>query len=174
MAKSLPACWLMSMWLACILEAEGGAHWSCCVLAHLSRQVSTCCTSPFMLCRWRSELEAARTLETEEKYRQYAGILSGHLQACEAILSQVSWVFWEQKKPVPPRIQLLASGPGGHFAPASMQLAAVALLARCFCKALLSPSCRPACCSPCSLMTCWASLATSRSSTGRSASSPGL
>eukprot|EP00891_Asterochloris_glomerata_P005633 jgi/Astpho2/5633/e_gw1.00079.14.1_t len=78
-----------SMWLACILEAEGGAHWSCCVLAHLSRQVSTCCTSPFMLCRWRSELEAARTLETEEKYRQYAGTLSGHLQACEAILSQL-------------------------------------------------------------------------------------
>ena len=77
------------------------------MLAHLSRQASMRCTSSFMLCRWRSELEAARTLETEEKYRQYAGTLSGHLQACEAILSQVSWAFWEQKKPALPRTQLL-------------------------------------------------------------------
>ena len=86
------------------------------------------------LCRWRSELEAARTLETEEKYRQYAGTLSGHLQACDAILSQVSWVFWEQRKPAPPSAWL-----GSHSVLASMQLAAVGLPATCFCKALLTP-----------------------------------
>ncbi len=41
-------------------------------------------------CRWHTELEAARTLETEEKYRRYADTLSGHLASCDALLETVS------------------------------------------------------------------------------------
>ncbi|KAK9817306.1 hypothetical protein WJX72_012420 [[Myrmecia] bisecta] len=50
--------------------------------------------------KWHSELEAARTSETEEKYRQYAGTLSGHLQTCEALLAKVDETlgFFEQLK----------------------------------------------------------------------------
>ena len=40
-------------------------------------------------CRWHTELEAARTLETEEKYRRYADTLSGHLASCDALLEKV-------------------------------------------------------------------------------------
>ena len=40
--------------------------------------------------RWHSELEAARTLETEEKYQQYAKSLRGHLQALEGLQDKVS------------------------------------------------------------------------------------
>jgi len=39
--------------------------------------------------RWHTELEAARTLETEEKYRRYADTLSGHLFSCDALLNKV-------------------------------------------------------------------------------------
>eukprot|EP00884_Botryococcus_braunii_P022753 jgi/Botrbrau1/9161/Bobra.160_3s0033.1 len=39
--------------------------------------------------RWNSELEAARTSETEEKYRQYAATLQGHLQTCAGLLQKV-------------------------------------------------------------------------------------
>ncbi len=39
--------------------------------------------------RWNSELEAARTTETEEKYRQYAATLKGHLQTCAGLLQKV-------------------------------------------------------------------------------------
>ncbi|KAK9825230.1 hypothetical protein WJX74_002000 [Apatococcus lobatus] len=38
------------------------------------------------LYRWHAELEAARTIETEEKYRQYAATLQGHLQTCSSIM----------------------------------------------------------------------------------------
>jgi hypothetical protein len=39
--------------------------------------------------RWHTELEAARTLETEAKYRRYADTLNGHLQACSGLLDKV-------------------------------------------------------------------------------------
>lgn len=39
--------------------------------------------------RWNSELEAARTSETEEKYRQYAATLQGHLQTCGDLIQKV-------------------------------------------------------------------------------------
>ena len=39
--------------------------------------------------RWHTELEAARTLEIEEKYRRYADTLSGHLASCDALLRKV-------------------------------------------------------------------------------------
>ena len=42
------------------------------------------------LYRWHTELEAARTLETEEKYRRYADTLSGHLASCDGLLEKVS------------------------------------------------------------------------------------
>ena len=51
-------------------------------------------------CRWHTELEAARTLETEEKYRRYADTLSGHLSSCDALLGKVNaWmlVFCEER-----------------------------------------------------------------------------
>lgn len=38
--------------------------------------------------QWHSELEAARTSETEEKYRRYASMLEGHLQGCQQILAK--------------------------------------------------------------------------------------
>ena len=41
-------------------------------------------------CRWHAELEAARTLETEEKYRQYAASLKSHLDSCLSIMQAVS------------------------------------------------------------------------------------
>ena len=48
--------------------------------------------------RWHSELEAARTLETEEKYQQYAKSLRGHLQAVEGLRDKVS-MPWTNKNP---------------------------------------------------------------------------
>ena len=39
--------------------------------------------------KWHSELEVARTLETEQKYRLYAVALEGHLQTCNHILNKV-------------------------------------------------------------------------------------
>ncbi len=39
--------------------------------------------------RWHTELEAARTLETEEKYRRYADTLCGHLASCDRLLEKV-------------------------------------------------------------------------------------
>ena len=41
-------------------------------------------------CRWHGELEAARTSETEEKYRRYAATLEAHLNGCQQILDKVS------------------------------------------------------------------------------------
>ena len=38
--------------------------------------------------QWHSELEAARTSETEEKYRRYASTLEGHLHGCKQILAK--------------------------------------------------------------------------------------
>ena len=38
--------------------------------------------------QWHSELEAARTSETEEKYRRYAATLEGHLRGCQQILDK--------------------------------------------------------------------------------------
>ena len=40
-------------------------------------------------CRWHGELEAARTSETEEKYRRYAATLDAHLAGCQQILDKV-------------------------------------------------------------------------------------
>lgn len=40
--------------------------------------------------RWHTELEAARTLETEQKYRNYADALKGHLTSCDDLLEKVS------------------------------------------------------------------------------------
>lgn len=39
--------------------------------------------------RWHTELEAARTLETEQKYRNYAEALKGHLTSCDHLLEKV-------------------------------------------------------------------------------------
>ncbi len=39
--------------------------------------------------RWHTELEAARTLETEQKYRNYADALKGHLTSCNHLLEKV-------------------------------------------------------------------------------------
>ena len=39
--------------------------------------------------RWHTELEAARTLETEEKYQQYAETLRGNLSMLEGLQSKV-------------------------------------------------------------------------------------
>ncbi|BDA42423.1 Conserved oligomeric Golgi complex subunit 3 [Coccomyxa sp. Obi] len=39
--------------------------------------------------RWHTELEAARTLETEQKYRNYADALKGHLTSCDDLLEKV-------------------------------------------------------------------------------------
>ncbi len=38
--------------------------------------------------KWHAELEAACALETEEKYKRYADLLSSHLTTCEGILKQ--------------------------------------------------------------------------------------
>lgn len=40
--------------------------------------------------RWHSELEAARTLETEEKYKEYAASLRGNIKSLEAQLAKVT------------------------------------------------------------------------------------
>lgn len=39
--------------------------------------------------RWHTELEAARTSETEQKYRRYAEMLHGHVQSCDHLLEKV-------------------------------------------------------------------------------------
>lgn len=39
--------------------------------------------------RWHSELESARTLETEEKYQQYADSLRSQLTVLEQLQAQV-------------------------------------------------------------------------------------
>lgn len=39
--------------------------------------------------RWHSELEAARVLETEEKHREYAESLRGHIQALDGLQQKV-------------------------------------------------------------------------------------
>ena len=51
--------------------------------------------------RWHTELEAARTSETEEKYRQYAATLTGHLQACDDLIGKVatSWAWFTCVRP---------------------------------------------------------------------------
>jgi hypothetical protein len=38
---------------------------------------------------WQAELEAACARETEEKYRRYAALLRGHLDACGALQDKV-------------------------------------------------------------------------------------
>lgn len=43
--------------------------------------------------RWLSELEAARSSETEEKFRRYGGALEGHLAACDGLLAIVKEVL---------------------------------------------------------------------------------
>ena len=43
--------------------------------------------------RWHTELEAAQMIEREEKYRQYADTLSGHLASCDRLLEKAS-TFW--------------------------------------------------------------------------------
>ena len=43
--------------------------------------------------RWHSELEAARTLETEEKYKEYAGSLKAHIAGLDAQHTKVSSSF---------------------------------------------------------------------------------
>lgn len=39
--------------------------------------------------KWHTELEAACASETEEKYRQYAQLLQGHLASCDKLQDQV-------------------------------------------------------------------------------------
>ncbi len=41
--------------------------------------------------RWHSELEAAQTLETEEKYKEYAASLKGQIQDLELQYAKVSF-----------------------------------------------------------------------------------
>lgn len=42
--------------------------------------------------RWLSELEAARSSETEEKFRRYGAALERHLAACDGLLASVKEV----------------------------------------------------------------------------------
>lgn len=42
--------------------------------------------------RWLSELEAARSSETEEKFRRYSAALEGHLATCDSLLATVKEV----------------------------------------------------------------------------------
>jgi hypothetical protein len=42
--------------------------------------------------RWLSELEAARSGETEGKFRRYAAALEGHLATCDDLLAVVKQV----------------------------------------------------------------------------------
>ncbi len=42
--------------------------------------------------RWLSELEAARSSETEEKFRRYGAALEGHLATCDGLLAVVKQV----------------------------------------------------------------------------------
>ena len=42
--------------------------------------------------RWLSELEAARSGETEGKFRRYAAALEGHLATCDGLLAVVKQV----------------------------------------------------------------------------------
>lgn len=42
--------------------------------------------------RWLSELEAARSSETEEKFRRYSAALEGHLATCDGLLATVKEV----------------------------------------------------------------------------------
>lgn len=51
--------------------------------------------------QWHSELEAARTSETEEKYRRYASTLEGHMRGCQQILSKARTAGW-LPHPTPP------------------------------------------------------------------------
>ncbi len=39
--------------------------------------------------KWHTELESACASETEQKYKQYADLLNGHLMACEGIQLKV-------------------------------------------------------------------------------------
>lgn len=39
--------------------------------------------------KWHGELEAARTSETEQKYRRYGDVLAGHLTTCGELMGQV-------------------------------------------------------------------------------------
>jgi hypothetical protein len=39
--------------------------------------------------KWHGELEAARTSETEQKYRRYGEVLGGHLTTCNQLMHQV-------------------------------------------------------------------------------------
>lgn len=39
--------------------------------------------------KWHTELEAACASETEEKYKQYAQLLQGHLASCDKLQGQV-------------------------------------------------------------------------------------
>ncbi|KAI3426341.1 hypothetical protein D9Q98_008714 [Chlorella vulgaris] len=43
--------------------------------------------------RWLSELEAARSSETEEKFRRYSAALEGHLATCDSLLATVKEVL---------------------------------------------------------------------------------
>ena len=43
--------------------------------------------------KWHSEIEAARSLETEGKYRQYADTLEAHLGTCDSILSTIATIL---------------------------------------------------------------------------------
>ena len=40
--------------------------------------------------RWHTELEAARTSATEEKYQHYADTLKGHYASCQELLGKVN------------------------------------------------------------------------------------
>jgi DNA repair ATPase RecN len=43
--------------------------------------------------RWLGELEAARSSETEEKFRKYGAALEGHLSTCDALLDTVKQIL---------------------------------------------------------------------------------
>ena len=81
--------------------------------------------------RWHTELEAARTLETEEKYRRYADTLSGHLASCDALLEKVSQssisALEDTGCVLQLRTSLLSHTLEGHF------YVSVSILLRCSC-----------------------------------------
>lgn len=44
--------------------------------------------------RWLADLEAARSSETEEKFRRYGAALGAHLETCDGLLAKVGGGAW--------------------------------------------------------------------------------
>lgn len=70
--------------------------------------------------KWHGELEAARTAETEHKYRRYGEVLAGHLGTCGDLMGQVDATlaaFDSLQGQVPPPPSCPAVLPPWHLLP---------------------------------------------------------